>query len=84
MLVLSRKLNESIRIGDDIEITILEVRGKRIRVGLVAPADVAIRRVETSLEESSSRTARSPQRKRTGGGAGMMLDLAGAAASDRG
>jgi carbon storage regulator len=46
MLVLSRKLNESICIGDDIQITVLEVRGKRIRLGFTAPAHVNIRRVE--------------------------------------
>lgn len=46
MLVLSRKMNESICIGDDIQITILEVRGKRIRLGCTAPAHISIRRTE--------------------------------------
>jgi carbon storage regulator len=37
MLVLSRKKNERIMIGDDIEVTILEIRGDKIRLGIVAP-----------------------------------------------
>ena len=52
MLVLSRKLNETICIGDDIQITVLEVRGKRIRLGFTAPAHVNIRRVEHMPEAS--------------------------------
>ncbi len=46
MLVLSRKSGESVVIGQDITITILEVRGNRVRVGIAAPADVPIARGE--------------------------------------
>ena len=46
MLVLSRKKYESIRIGDDIEITVLEVRGGRVRLGIAAPNDVRVMRHE--------------------------------------
>jgi carbon storage regulator CsrA len=46
MLVLSRKLNESICIDDDIEIVIVEVRGKRVRLGFRAPQGVSIQRKE--------------------------------------
>jgi carbon storage regulator len=46
MLVLSRKLNESVCIADDIEVVIVEVRGKRVRLGFRAPADVSIQRME--------------------------------------
>lgn len=46
MLVLSRKTNETIKIGDDIEIRILEVKGDTVRIGIEAPKDVDILRGE--------------------------------------
>jgi carbon storage regulator len=46
MLVLSRKSGESIVIGHDIKITILEIRGNRVRVGIAAPENVLISRAE--------------------------------------
>ncbi len=46
MLVLTRKSGESVVIGQDIKITILEIRGNRVRVGIAAPADVPISRAE--------------------------------------
>lgn len=46
MLVLSRKKNESIMIGDDIVITIVEIRGDKVRLGIVAPRDVPVHREE--------------------------------------
>ena len=46
MLVLSRKLNEAIRIGDNIEIVVLEVHGDRVKLGFQAPAEVPIHRRE--------------------------------------
>lgn len=46
MLVLSRKKNESIMLNDDIEITILEVHGDQVKVGIKAPKDVGIFRKE--------------------------------------
>jgi carbon storage regulator len=46
MLVLSRKLNESIIIADQIRVTIIGIRGNHIRLGLEAPPDVAILREE--------------------------------------
>ncbi len=44
MLVLTRKLGESIRIGDDIKITILNLDKKQVDLGISAPDDVAINR----------------------------------------
>lgn len=44
MLVLSRKANESIQIGDDIEVTVLEIRGDQVRLGITAPKPVPIKR----------------------------------------
>jgi carbon storage regulator len=46
MLVLSRRENEAIRIGQDIEVVVLEVHGDRVKLGFVAPAEVAIHRRE--------------------------------------
>ncbi len=46
MLVLSRKKNESIIINDDIEITVVEIRGDKVRLGIVAPKDVSVHREE--------------------------------------
>jgi carbon storage regulator len=46
MLVLSRQLDESIMIGDDIVITLVDIRGDKIRLGIAAPAHVAIHRQE--------------------------------------
>ena len=46
MLVLSRKKNESIVVDDNIVITVVEVRGDKVRLGIQAPADVSIHRTE--------------------------------------
>lgn len=46
MLVLTRKLQQSIMIGDDIEVVVLEVRGEQVRLGIKAPKDVVVHRKE--------------------------------------
>lgn len=46
MLVLTRKLNESLMIGDDIEIKIVEISGKTVKLGVEAPKDIQIFRKE--------------------------------------
>ena len=46
MLVLSRKAEESMYIGDDIKITVLDIRGGQVRIGITAPQDVKIHREE--------------------------------------
>ena len=46
MLVLSRKKNERIMIGDDIILMIVEIRGDKIKIGIEAPASVAVDREE--------------------------------------
>lgn len=46
MLVLSRKAGESIKIGPDIEITLVQVRGGRARIGIDAPRKVNVKRTE--------------------------------------
>jgi len=46
MLVLSRQKDESIIIGDDIEITIVDVRGDKVRLGITAPKEISVHRRE--------------------------------------
>jgi len=46
MLILTRKVGELIRIGDDVTVRVLEVRGSQVRLGVDAPADVRIFREE--------------------------------------
>ena len=46
MLVLSRRVNEKIRIGQTIEVQVLETHGDRVKLGFVGPPDVAIHREE--------------------------------------
>lgn len=56
MLVLSRKLGEVITIGDDISVTVLAVDGERVKLGIVAPAEVPVHREEVyqRIENGSS------------------------------
>ncbi len=46
MLVLSRQKNETIMIGDEIEITIVDVKGDKVRVGINAPIEIPVHRKE--------------------------------------
>ena len=46
MLVLSRKANESLVIGQNIEVEILEIRGKIVRLGIKAPREISVLRLE--------------------------------------
>ena len=55
MLVLTRKRNESIMIGDDIEVTVLSVAGEKVRLGIQAPRDVPVFRKEIYLEIQQQR-----------------------------
>src|SRR5437868_47256 len=50
MLVLTRKYQEKIRIGNNITITVLRTKGKAVRLGIEAPADVPVIRGELSFE----------------------------------
>ena len=46
MLVLSRQKDESIMVGDNVEITIVDVRGDKVRLGITAPREIAVHRKE--------------------------------------
>jgi carbon storage regulator len=57
VLVLTRKLHQSIIIGDEIEVVVLEVRGEQVRLGIRAPKNVTVHRkeiYEQILEENKS------------------------------
>lgn len=56
MLALSRKLNQSIIIDDDIEITVLEIKGDQIKIGIAAPKSVPIYRKEiyTQIKDANA------------------------------
>jgi carbon storage regulator len=46
MLVLSRQRDESIIIGDNVQITIVDIRGDKVRLGIIAPAEISVHRKE--------------------------------------
>jgi len=56
MLVLTRKQNEKIRIGDSIVITVVKMKGKAVRLGIEAPRDVNILRGELAFENKANET----------------------------
>lgn len=59
MLVLTRKPNQSIMIGDNVEISVLSVTGEKVRIGIAAPRDVPIFRTEVYLTIQSERDGNS-------------------------
>lgn len=56
MLVLSRCKDESIMIGDDIEIKVVDIRGNKVRLGITAPRQVAVHRIEVYKAIQKSKT----------------------------
>jgi carbon storage regulator len=68
MLVLTRKSNQSIMIGDDVEVSVLSVMGDKVRIGIQAPQDIPVFRTEIYLEihrdeadQGSAASAASPE-----------------------
>ena len=54
MLVLSRKVNQSVRIGSDITVTVTKIKGGTVRVGIEAPKDVKITRPEVERDNAEA------------------------------
>jgi carbon storage regulator len=57
MLVLTRKSNQSIMIGDDVEVSVLAIMGEKVRIGIQAPRDVPVFRKEVYLEIQQEQAA---------------------------
>jgi len=56
MLVLTRKKSESIRIADEIEVVVLAVQGRRVRLGISCPREIPVHRHELQQQGGNSRT----------------------------
>ena len=63
MLVLTRKSNQSIMIGDDIEVSVLAIMGEKVRIGIEAPRKVPVFRKEVYLEIQLERSEDSSERE---------------------
>lgn len=72
MLVLTRRAGQSIMIGNGIEVKIVEVRGDQVRLGIIAPADVPVHRLEVyeQIRAENREAARAP---RTAAELGQLL-----------
>jgi carbon storage regulator len=59
MLVLSRSREETIMIGDDVEVTVLDIRGDKVRLGIRAPSKISVHRKEVylAIREENARAA---------------------------
>ncbi len=68
MLVLSRQRDETIMIGDHIEVTVVDVRGDKVRIGINAPTSVAVHRKEVydAIKTENEEAARFDQRQLDG------------------
>ena len=64
MLVLTRKTNESVMIGDETEITVLSVMGDKVRLGIEAPRSIPVFRKEVYLEIQQEKSKGGPGQKK--------------------
>jgi carbon storage regulator len=64
MLILTRRIGETIRIGQEVSVTVLDIHGNQIRIGVLAPKSVSVHREEVfrriAAEEHSARGSVSP------------------------
>jgi carbon storage regulator len=67
MLILTRRAGEALRIGDDIEVTVMAVNGSQVRIGINAPRDVAVDREEIAERKRRDREAAKPGASPGGG-----------------
>jgi carbon storage regulator len=75
MLVLTRKANQSIMIGDTIEVSVLSVLGEKVRLGIQAPRDVPVFRKEVFLEiQAQNLEAAESSKEALDQALGMMAD----------
>jgi len=81
MLVLTRKLQEKIRIGDQVTITVLRMKGKAVRLGIEAPTDVAVIRGELIFEQDGEAVGRPGNRAGDNSGKLAVPEIASVAGS---
>lgn len=55
MLVLSRKKNEAVVINDDVTVTVIEIRGDKVRLGIQAPKEISVHREEVWVDIQSGK-----------------------------
>ncbi len=60
MLILTRRIGETLKIGDDIDVTVLGVKGNQVRIGVSAPQSVAVHREEIWRKIKEEEKAHSP------------------------
>lgn len=58
MLILTRRIGETLKIGDEIDVTILSVKGNQVRIGVNAPSKVSVHREEIYLRIQNERIER--------------------------
>ena len=73
MLVLTRKSNQSIMIGDDVEVSVLSIMGEKVRIGIQAPRDIPVFRKEVYLEIQEERGT--PVAPSAGDGRGLRAEV---------
>ena len=61
MLILTRRAGEALRIGDEIEVTVMAVNGSQVRIGINAPRDIAVDREEIAERKRRDREAAGAQ-----------------------
>ena len=76
MLVLTRRAGESIVIGDDVRVVVLDVRGDTIRIGIEAPRSVQVHRAEVYAEVQAANAAAASRRDDLGSVAERLAKLA--------
>ena len=84
MLVLTRKLQEQIRIGDNVTITVLRVKGQAVRIGIDAPREVRVVRAELPRDGKDLSTPDAPPADATRDSAATATESGGKTSSEAG